>query len=97
MVGGTDNFCNFMLFNLYKTMSTIELKNLLIHKIALINDESLLNAIRTIIDAKTETTIYATSKEQKQKIKKGIQQIKGGKYFTNEQVESEINKSLEEK
>jgi len=77
-------------------MSTIELKNLLIHKIASINDESILNAIRTIIDARTESTIYETSKEQRQKIEEGIKQLERGKYFTNEQVESDIDKWLEE-
>ena len=77
-------------------MSTLELKNILIHKIASINDEAFLNAIRTIIDAKTESTIYKTSVEQKMKIQEGIEQIENGKYFTNEQVESEIDKWLEE-
>ena len=76
-------------------MSTLELKNILIHKIASINDEAFLNAIRTIIDAKTESTIYKTSVEQKMKIQEGIEQIENGKYFTNEQVESEIDKWLE--
>ncbi len=77
-------------------MSTLELKNILIRKIASINDEAFLNAIRTIIDAKTESTIYKTSVEQKMKIQEGIEQIENGKYFTNEQVESEIDKWLEE-
>ena len=78
-------------------MTTVELKNTLFHKIAAINDESFLNAIKTIIDAKTENTIYATSPEQKLKIQEGIDQIERGEFFTNEQVESEISKWLEEK
>jgi len=77
-------------------MSTLEIKNILIRKIESINDETFLNAIRTIIDAKTESTIYKTSVEQKMKIQEGIEQIENGKYFTNEQVESEIDKWLEE-
>ncbi len=78
-------------------MGTVELRNILIHKIALINDESFLNAIKTIIDTKTKSTIYKTSSDQKLRIKEGIDQIEGGNYFTNEQVESEIDKWLEEK
>ena len=77
-------------------MSTIELKNILIHKIAAINDETFLKAIRTIVDAKTESTIYKTSQEQKQRIKEGIDQIQSGEYFTNEQVELEVDKWLGE-
>ena len=77
-------------------MSTLELKNILIRKIESINDETFLNAIRTIIDTKTESTIYETSAEQKMKIREGIEQIEKGNYFTNEQVESEIDKWLEE-
>ncbi len=78
-------------------MSTLELKNILIHQISSINDESFLNAIRKIIDTKTESTIYKTSAEQKEKIAEGINQIESGDYFTDEQIESEINKWLEEK
>lgn len=78
-------------------MTTIELKNILIHKISAINDEIFLNAIKTIIDTKSESTIYRTSEEQKQKIFEGINQVEKGEYFTNEQVESEINQWLKEK
>lgn len=73
-------------------MTTIELKNILFHKIAAINDTSFLNAIHTIIDSKSEESIYPTSAEQKLKIQKGLKQIVNGDYFTTEQVESEINK-----
>jgi len=78
-------------------MTTIELKNILIHKIAAINDVSFLNAIKTIVDTKSETTIYRTSAEQRSKIEEGLKQIENGEYYTNEQVESEINKWLKEK
>jgi predicted transcriptional regulator len=78
-------------------MKTVELRDILIQKIALINDETVLNAIRTIIDLKTESTIYKTSNEQKLKIQEGIDQIESGNNFSNEQVESEIDKWLEEK
>ena len=78
-------------------MTTIELKNILVHKIAAINDTSFLKAIKTIIDIKSETVIYKTSAEQRAKIEEGLNQIENGEYYTNEQVESEINKWLKEK
>jgi hypothetical protein len=78
-------------------MTTIELKNILIHKIAGINDKSFLNAIKTIVDTKSESTIYKTSPEQRVNIKEGKKQIAGGDFYTNEQVELEIDKWLREK
>jgi len=78
-------------------MTTLELKNILIHKIAAINDDSFLKAINTIVDTKSETTIYKTSEEQKSHIQEGIDQIENGEYFTNEQVNVEINQWLREK
>jgi len=78
-------------------MTTIELKKILINKISAINDESFLNAINTIIDSKSEPPIYKTTTGQKNQIKEGLEQIKKGEVFTNEQVNSEIKKWLDEK
>ena len=77
-------------------MNTVDLKNILIHKIAGINDKSFLTAIKTIIDSKSETTVYKTSSEQREKIIEGQEQISNGEYFTNEQVDIEIDKWLKE-
>jgi len=78
-------------------MTTIELKNILLYRIAAINDKSFLTAINTIIKTKAEATIYKTTPEQQKKINEGKEQIAKGEYFTNEQVEMEINKWLKEK
>lgn len=78
-------------------MTTVDLKNILIHKIAGINDKSFLNAIKTIIEAKEESTIYRTTPEQRKKIKEGREQIARGEYFTDDQVEINVNKWLKEK
>jgi len=56
-----------------------------------------LNAIKTIVDTKTESTIYKTSEKQKAHIREGLIQINTGEIYTNEQVESEINSWLKEK
>jgi predicted transcriptional regulator len=78
-------------------MTTVDLKNILIHQIAGINDKSFLSAIKTIIEAKSESTIYNTTPEQRKMIKEGRDQIAKGEYFTNDHVESEIDKWLNEK
>ena len=78
-------------------MTTVELKNILIHRISEINDKSFLTAIKTIIETKSESTIYKTTTEQRIRIKEGREQIDRGEYYTNEQVELEIDKWLQEK
>ena len=78
-------------------MTTIDLKNILIHRIAGIDDKSFLSAINTIVEVKSESTIYKTTQEQQRRIEEACMQISKGKIFTNEQVEIEINKWLKEK
>jgi len=78
-------------------MTTIELKDILVHKIAAINDKSFLAAMNTIIDTKSKKLIYKTTPEQRQAIKEGQDQLARGESFTNDQVEAEIDKWLSEK
>ena len=78
-------------------MTTIELRNILIHKIAAINDKSFLAAMNTIIDTKSEKLIYRTTPEQRQRIKEGQEQLARGETFSNDQVEADIDKWLSEK
>ena len=78
-------------------MTTIELKDVLFHKIAAIDDRSFLSAIKTIIDTKSETIIYKLTPEQRNRIKKSQDQIARGEFLTNEQVEKGIDKWLKEK
>jgi len=78
-------------------MTTVELKNILIHQISGISDKSLLNAIKTIIETNSGSNIYKTTSEQQNRIKEGREQIANGEFFTNDQVEKEIDKWLSEK
>jgi hypothetical protein len=78
-------------------MTTIDLKNILIHRIAGIDDKSFLSAINTIVEVKSESTIYKTTQEQQRRIEEACMQISNGKIFTNQQVEIEIDKWLKEK
>jgi len=78
-------------------MTTIELKDILIHKIAAINDKTFLAAMNTIVDTKSEKLIYKTTPEQKQHIKEAQEQIARGESISNDQVEATIDKWLSEK
>ena len=78
-------------------MTTIELKNILVHRIAGINDKSFLTAINTLIETKSDSAIYQTSAEQRIKILEGRNQIANGDSFTNELVEMEVDQWLKEK
>ena len=78
-------------------MTTIELKDILIHKIAAINDKSFLAAMNTIIDTKSKKLIFKTTPEHRQRIKEGQDQLARGESLSNDQVESEIDKWLSEK
>ena len=78
-------------------MTTVDLKNILIHRIAGINDKSFLTAINTLVETKSESMIYKTTSEQQKRIKEAIIQISRDESFTTEQVENKINKWLKEK
>ena len=78
-------------------MTTIDLKNILIHRITGIDDKSFLSAINTIVEVKSESMIYKTTQEQQRRIEEACVQISKGKIFTNEQVEIEIDKWLKER
>jgi len=70
-----------------------ELQSILYSKILYVTDEHLMSDLITAID-QSGSTIYYTSDEQKAKIKEGQDQISRGNYFTNEQVEKEIDEWL---
>lgn len=78
-------------------MTTFELKSILYQKIAEIDDKSFLSAINTMIETKSNTTIFKTTPEQKKKIEQGINDIKEGRFFTDEEVQKEVDKWLKEK
>lgn len=62
-------------------MSTIELKNILISKIAKIDDEVFLSAINTILDSKSETI-----ESYNQDLQKSKEDIANGNVFIHDQV-----------
>jgi hypothetical protein len=71
-------------------MTTIELKNLLIHRISEISDVSFLEAIRTILDSKSESNILALTAEQRDEILVSKKEIEQGFYIEDMALEKEI-------
>lgn len=86
-------------------MSAIELKNLLISKIAGIDDEAFLSAINTILDTKAKNTennnpdlqkIIILTKQQKKEIQNSQKEYSKGHYVDNDSVNEEMEKWLRE-
>ncbi len=72
-------------------MTTIELKNLLIHRISEISDISFLEAIKTILDSKSESTILPLSVEQRDEILASKKEIEQGLFIENTALENELD------
>ncbi len=79
------------------TMTTLELKNALIQRITEINDQSILKAIKAILDAKVNDDIIILSPEQKAEILQSKLEISAGNFVDNEDVQTEVDKWLQEK
>lgn len=73
-------------------MTTIALKKLLISRIAEINDVSFLNAIKTILDAKTQT--LSLTPEQRLEIIESQKEIENGLLVEQVELDKEFNKWL---
>lgn len=78
-------------------MTAIELKKQLIHRIAEIDDISFLNAIKTILDSKTQGQTIKLSKEQKLEIKESKKDIDLGLFIEQQELDKEFNKWLSAK
>ena len=78
-------------------MSTTALKNALIHRIAEINDVSFLEAIKTILDSKTNHEILALTDEQRDDIIASKKEIEKGLYVEHDALDKEINAWLNAK
>ena len=75
-------------------MTSIELKKLLIHRIAEINDESFLNAIKTILDSKTQSHILNLTSEQRSEIIESRKEIAKELFVEQAELDKEFNKWL---
>ena len=73
-------------------MTAIELKKLLVSRIAEINDISFLKAIKIILDSKTETEMLVLSPEQRDEILKSKNEIEKGLFIDQDKLDKEISK-----
>ena len=73
-------------------MRTIELKKLLIHRITEIDDESFLNAIKTILDSKAQ--VLKLTNEQKDEISESREEFELGLYIEQVELDKEFDKWL---
>ncbi|KOS04918.1 hypothetical protein AM493_01860 [Flavobacterium akiainvivens] len=69
-------------------MSTLELKNIVISQIQQIEDKSLLEALRTILEAKTP--VMALNDLQKEEIDDSRKAVAAGNYKGNETLNNEV-------
>ena len=71
-------------------MTMLELKSNLIRRISEINDIRFLEAIKTILDEKTEDSILELTKEQKKEIQESQDEIQEGLFLYNNDLDQEI-------
>jgi len=73
-------------------MTTVELKKLLIQRIAEINDVSFLKAVKTILESKTNAEILLLTPEQKKEIMESKKEIEQGLFIDNDILDKEVAK-----
>ena len=73
-------------------MSTIELRKRLIDKIQKTDNENLLEEAYRLLELETENIdVYKLTDDQRKAVNEGKQQIKDGKFLTDEQANKEID------
>jgi hypothetical protein len=88
-------FINFLsLQYIIETMTAIQLKTLLIHRILEINDVSFLKALKTILDSKTETGVIQLTQQQLDDIIASKKEIEQGLFIENNAFEKEVKQWL---
>ena len=75
-------------------MSAIELKKLLIHRIAEIDDVPFLKALKTILDSKTKSKILSLTQEQRHEINESKKEIERGLFIEQVELDKEFDKWL---
>ena len=78
-------------------MTAIDLKNILIHKIAEIDDISFLEAIKTILDSKTSNEILTLSDKQRDDIITSKKEIENGLFMEQNDLDNEVQEWLNAK
>ena len=69
------------------TMSTAELRNIIIEHLSHIEDASFLKALKTIIESKVSEGVYKLSDYQKKRIDSGREQLRNRKTVSHEELQ----------
>ncbi|SEM01162.1 hypothetical protein SAMN05216436_101146 [bacterium A37T11] len=72
-------------------MGTLELQQLLIHRISEINDTAFLNAIKVLLDSKVDNSVLTLTPEQQEEIAISRNEIKQGLYITQTDLDLEMD------
>lgn len=72
-------------------MTTIELKKQLINRIEEIDDKSFLQAIKTILDSKTQSQVITLTKAQRQEIDESKKQVEAGEFIGQVELDQKFN------
>jgi hypothetical protein len=78
-------------------MSTLELRQVINEYLAHIEDASLLNAIKTMIESRVSDGIYILSDNQIKRVEEGREQLRQGTTISNESLKLEIDQWLSTK
>lgn len=73
-------------------MTTIQLKKILVNRITEINDISFLNAIKTILESRTETDVLMLNEAQRDEIMESKGQITKGLFMEQAAIDKEFAK-----
>ncbi len=82
------------LYDRFITMTAFELKTLLIHRIAEINDVSFLRALKTILDTKTESGVIQLTQDQLEDIIESKKEIEKGMFVENNVLDKQVRQWL---
>jgi hypothetical protein len=75
-------------------MTAFELKTLLIHRIAEINDVSFLRALKTILDTKSESGVIQLTHDQLKDIIESKKEIEKGLFVENNVLDKQVRQWL---
>lgn len=78
-------------------MNTVELKKYLVSRITEIHDEAFLEAIKTILDSKSQSQILPLTEDQRLEIMESKKQIEQGLFLGKAEMDQEFEKWLSEK
>lgn len=77
-------------------MSTLELKKRILQKIESIDQDYLLKEVLSLLEFETTSEPIKLSEDQKAAVDQAREQIKTGDFYTNEEVDKEIDEWLNE-